>query len=273
MMNEATKLDPDDGKAWAELGLTQMRGGDETAARQHQEGVGEGQVQRPRLQHAQHVREGHPEPVRDRSPTAIFKVRYAKDERPVMERYVPRMLGEALASMKARYGFVPERAGAGRALRQRASVQRPHERPAEHRHPGRVLRSDVIAAISPKAEPFNWGNVLWHELGHVFAIQLSKNHVPRWFTEGLSASTRPSRAGPSGRASSTRSSIAAINGEQAARRGRHEPRVHARRRRERRHRSRTTPRARCSSGRSRNSACRRSCKRSSSGAKARRPPT
>src|SRR5262249_40971003 len=33
---------------------------------------------------------------------------------------------------------------------------------------------------------FNWGNVLWHELGHVFAIQMSKNHVPRWFTEGLS---------------------------------------------------------------------------------------
>ena len=40
--------------------------------------------------------------------------------------------------------------------------------------------------MSPRAEPFNWGNVLWHELAHVFAIQLSKNHVPRWFTEGLS---------------------------------------------------------------------------------------
>jgi tetratricopeptide (TPR) repeat protein len=40
--------------------------------------------------------------------------------------------------------------------------------------------------MSPRSEPFNWGNVLWHELGHVFAIQLSKNHVPRWFTEGLS---------------------------------------------------------------------------------------
>ena len=44
----------------------------------------------------------------------------------------------------------------------------------------------TLAAISPKAEPFNWGNVLWHELGHVFAIQLSKSRVPRWFTEGLS---------------------------------------------------------------------------------------
>jgi tetratricopeptide (TPR) repeat protein len=40
--------------------------------------------------------------------------------------------------------------------------------------------------LSPAAGEFNWGNVLWHELGHVFAIQLSKNHVPRWFTEGLS---------------------------------------------------------------------------------------
>ena len=44
----------------------------------------------------------------------------------------------------------------------------------------------VLAAMSPKSESFNWGNVIWHELGHVFAIQLSKNHVPRWFTEGLS---------------------------------------------------------------------------------------
>jgi Flp pilus assembly protein TadD len=40
--------------------------------------------------------------------------------------------------------------------------------------------------MSPESEPFNWGNVLWHELAHVFAIQLSDSRVPRWFTEGLS---------------------------------------------------------------------------------------
>ena len=27
--------------------------------------------------------------------------------------------------------------------------------------------------------------ILWHELAHVFHIQMSKNRVPRWFTEGL----------------------------------------------------------------------------------------
>jgi tetratricopeptide (TPR) repeat protein len=49
-----------------------------------------------------------------------------------------------------------------------------------------VCFGHVVAAMSPRSEPFNWGNVLWHELAHVFAIQLSKYHVPRWFTEGLS---------------------------------------------------------------------------------------
>src|SRR6201995_429512 len=39
--------------------------------------------------------------------------------------------------------------------------------------------------MSPKDEHFNIGMTLWHELAHVFHIQLSKSHVPRWFTEGL----------------------------------------------------------------------------------------
>lgn len=49
-----------------------------------------------------------------------------------------------------------------------------------------VCFGKTLALLSPRAAPFNWGNVLWHELGHVFAIQMSKNHVPRWYTEGLS---------------------------------------------------------------------------------------
>jgi tetratricopeptide (TPR) repeat protein len=44
----------------------------------------------------------------------------------------------------------------------------------------------VITSQAPNNHAFNWGMVLTHELAHVFAIQLSRSRVPRWFTEGLS---------------------------------------------------------------------------------------
>src|ERR1041385_44442 len=49
-----------------------------------------------------------------------------------------------------------------------------------------VCFGQVITAMSPATGDINWGMVVWHELGHVFAIQLSSSRVPRWFTEGLS---------------------------------------------------------------------------------------
>jgi tetratricopeptide (TPR) repeat protein len=42
---------------------------------------------------------------------------------------------------------------------------------------------------SPKARPpgeFQWEATLWHELTHVITIQMSKQRVPRWLTEGIS---------------------------------------------------------------------------------------
>ena len=47
----------------------------------------------------------------------------------------------------------------------------------------------VVTLDSPKARPpgdFNWEPTLWHELGHVMTLQLSKQRVPRWLTEGIS---------------------------------------------------------------------------------------
>jgi tetratricopeptide (TPR) repeat protein len=185
MMKEATKLDPDDSKAWSELGLTQMRGGDEDDGLKSLQKAWSKDHFNVRVFNTLNMYEQQLPNQYELLPDGVFKVRYAKDERPIMERYVPRMLGEAWASMKARYGFVPT---VPVQVEMYASREQFSVRTSGLPNIGiqGVCFGRVVAAISPKAEPFNWGNVLWHELGHVFAIQLSKNHVPRWFTEGLS---------------------------------------------------------------------------------------
>lgn len=185
MMKDATKLDPNDGRAWAELGLTQMRAGDETAGMESIKKAWSKDKFNVRVFNTFNMYEQDISNQYELLTDGVFKVRYAKDERPVLERYVPRMLGEAFASMKARYGFVPS---VPVQVEMYASRQTFSVRTSGLPNIGiqGVCFGRVVAAISPKAEPFNYGNVLWHELGHVFAIQLSKNHVPRWFTEGLS---------------------------------------------------------------------------------------
>jgi tetratricopeptide (TPR) repeat protein len=185
MMREATKIDPDDGKAWAALGLTQMRGGDEDKGLEAIKKAWSKDKFNVRVFNTLNMYEQQIPMQYEMANEGIFKVRYAKDERPIMERYVPRLLGEAWASMKARYGYVPKVPVQVElyANREQFSV-----RTSGLPNIGiqGVCFGGMIAAISPHAEPFNWGNVVWHELGHVFAIQMSKNHVPRWFTEGLS---------------------------------------------------------------------------------------
>jgi cellulose synthase operon protein C len=185
MMKEATKIDPDDGNAWAQLGLTQMRAGDEAAGMESIKKAWSKDKFNVRVFNTLNMYEQDIPNQYELVSDGVFNVRYAKDERAVMERYVPRMLGEAFGSMKARYGFVPS---VPVQVEMYASRQTFSVRTSGLPNLGiqGVCFGRVVAAISPKAEPFNYGNVLWHELGHVFAIQLSKNHVPRWFTEGLS---------------------------------------------------------------------------------------
>jgi hypothetical protein len=48
-----------------------------------------------------------------------------------------------------------------------------------------VCFGKTLASLTPRHEPFNLGMTLWHELAHVFHIQMSESHVPRWLTEGL----------------------------------------------------------------------------------------
>ncbi len=186
MMKDAVALDPKDTKAWAQLGLTQTRAGDEGEGVKSLETAWKGDHFNVRVYNTLEMLYGRWIPQQYQSAQeSIFDIRYPKDEKAILERYVPRMLGEAWGSMKIHYMFAPAVPVAVEMY-----LDREHFSVRTSGLPNigieGVCFGHVVAAMSPKSEPFNWGNVLWHELAHVFAIQLSKYHVPRWFTEGLS---------------------------------------------------------------------------------------
>ncbi len=49
-----------------------------------------------------------------------------------------------------------------------------------------VCFGPVITSLGPYGGTHNFDQVIWHEIAHSYAIELSDGRVPRWFTEGLS---------------------------------------------------------------------------------------
>jgi tetratricopeptide (TPR) repeat protein len=102
----------------------------------------------------------------------------------VLERYLPDLLGRAFAEMSTRYGIRPAKTKvevfASEDHFARRSVGLPHVGVQG------ICFGKVVVAGGPRAAPVNVGQVLWHELAHVFTIQASRSRVPRWLTEGLS---------------------------------------------------------------------------------------
>jgi tetratricopeptide (TPR) repeat protein len=44
----------------------------------------------------------------------------------------------------------------------------------------------VVTLISPDTLSANWQEIVWHELVHVFTLQMTHNRMPRWLSEGIS---------------------------------------------------------------------------------------
>jgi uncharacterized protein (TIGR02265 family) len=186
MMKKASKLDPQEGSFLVNLGLNQIRiGAEADGVASLNLGFRKDKFNVRAYNTLNLYERDIPQHYESEKVGTRFLVRYPKNEKKVLERYVPRFLDDAWGDMKKRYGFEPT-TPIGVELygnREHFSV-----RTSGLPNVGiqGVCFGETLAAISPKAEPFNWGMVVWHEVGHVFAIQQSKNHVPRWFTEGLS---------------------------------------------------------------------------------------
>jgi tetratricopeptide (TPR) repeat protein len=114
-----------------------------------------------------------------------FRIRYHNDERPVLARYLEPTMERAFASMAKRYGVAPKTPVTLELYADRNDYGIRTVGLPDISALG-VCFGQVITAMSPANGDINWGMILWHELGHVFAIQLSNSRVPRWFTEGLS---------------------------------------------------------------------------------------
>jgi len=117
--------------------------------------------------------------------TKSFRIRYHNDERQVFSRFLEPTMERAFADMVRRYGFQPK---SPVTLELYADREDYGIRTVGLPDIGAlgVCFGQVVTAMSPANGDINWGMVLWHELAHVFAIQLSNSRVPRWFTEGLS---------------------------------------------------------------------------------------
>ncbi|MDB4960591.1 MAG: repeat-containing protein [Myxococcales bacterium] len=117
--------------------------------------------------------------------TKNFRIRYHNEERPVLSRYLEPTMEKAFGDMVRRYGFTPKTPTTLELYADRTDYAIRTVGLPDLGALG-VCFGQVITAMSPATGDINWGMVLWHELGHVFAIQLSSSRVPRWFTEGLS---------------------------------------------------------------------------------------
>ena len=184
LMREAVRLDPDDAVARSSLGVNLIRAG--------RDAEGQAELSRafaldpfdPRVKNTLALFEK----IIPTSYVTVsgprFTFRYHKADRAVLERYVPALLERAFTTFVAHYGFKPPL-----PIGVELYAEREHFAVRTSGLPQTAIQGvcfgRTLAAMSPQKESFNLGMTLWHELSHVFHIQLSNSRVPRWFTEGL----------------------------------------------------------------------------------------
>lgn len=184
LQKEAVKLDPKGYAAMADIGLGYLRLGMETEGVDWLKKAWAGDKYNVRTFNTKSLFERKIPKEYVFQTTKSFKIRYHKDEKPVLSRYLEPTLERAFAEMSQRYGFTPKQPVILELYADREDYAIRTVGLPDLGALG-VCFGQVITAMSPSNGDINWGMVLWHELAHVFAIQLSDSRVPRWFTEGL----------------------------------------------------------------------------------------
>lgn len=184
LMRRATRIDPEDGRSRAQLGLNLIRAGRDAAGVVELRRAFESDPFNVRVFNTLELYEKIIPRDYEQVRSGRFTIRYPKAERALLERYVPDLLERAHRTMVGHYGFEPE-APIGIELYESREQFAVRTSGLPQTAIQGVCFGRTLATLSLAEEPANLGMTLWHELAHVFHIQLSKSRVPRWFTEGL----------------------------------------------------------------------------------------
>ncbi len=118
--------------------------------------------------------------------TEHFEVRISQRDARVLWPYMAPLLEESWATLTAKYGFEPEAPVLVEVFERTddfavRSVGLPDIGPLVG-----ICFGKVVTLISPQTLDANWQEILWHELVHVFTLQMTNNRMPRWLSEGIS---------------------------------------------------------------------------------------
>jgi tetratricopeptide (TPR) repeat protein len=180
----ALRIDPQDARAHATRGLNLLRVGREAEGREALRQAWQRDRYNVLVFNTLNLYDDVIDKDYESFAAAPFMLRMRRDERALLEPYAVPLLRKAHASMARRYAIEPQ---APTFIELYATEQDFAVRTSGLPQLGvqGVCFGRVLTALSPRGGEFNWGQILWHELAHVFHIALAKGRVPRWFTEGL----------------------------------------------------------------------------------------
>ncbi len=185
LYRKGLSLDPTMQSARSDMGVNLMRLGKEGEARQLLEECYNAGYQSPETVNSLRLLDSYKDYVTFETPKTTLRL--AKKEATLLRPYFQEEFDRALATYEKKYKFKL-------ANPVQLEVYPNHEDFAVRTvsMPGLgalgVTFGYVVAMDSPsgrKPGQWHWASTMWHELSHVYVLEMTNHRVPRWFTEGL----------------------------------------------------------------------------------------
>jgi tetratricopeptide (TPR) repeat protein len=122
--------------------------------------------------------------------TEHFIVRMHPSDADTLWPYLNPLLEESWQTLTAKYAFVPRGPILVEVFQDHADFAvrtsgLPDIGPIVGVCFGGVITLDSPAALKPPRS-MNWQEIVWHEFTHVITLQMARNRLPRWLSEGIS---------------------------------------------------------------------------------------